>query len=128
MAEGAYPVGGDQTYAISGDEIYTPRLGGSGEKVAAQISSACEMETRVTILGHLQRGGPPTAFDRWLATRYGSAAVHVAAKGDFGQMVSLQAQQVLQVPLKQAVASPKRVNLEGDAIRTARSLDLCLGD
>jgi 6-phosphofructokinase 1 len=128
VAEGVYPSGGDQTYAIAGDEIYTPRLGGVGEIVGAQIAETCEMETRVTVLGHLQRGGSPTAFDRWLATRYGSAAVHLAAREDYGQMVSLQGQEVLQVSLKEAVGHPKRVNLEGDAINTARSLDICLGD
>lgn len=128
VAEGAYPSGGDQTYAIAGDEIYTPRLGGVGEIVGAQIAEACEMETRVTVLGHLQRGGQPTAFDRWLATRYGSAAVHVAATSQYGQMISLQGQEVRQVDLRDAVAHPKRVNLNGDAIRTARSLDICLGE
>ncbi len=128
VAEGAYPAGGDQTYAIAGDEIYTPRLGGVGEIVGAHIAEACEMETRVTVLGHLQRGGQPTAFDRWLATRYGSAAVHVAAREHYGQMVSLQGQEVLQVALQDAVAHPKRVNLNGDAIKTARSLDICLGE
>jgi len=128
VAEGAYPAGGDQTYALEGDENYTSRLGGVGEIVAAQIAQNCEMETRVTVLGHLQRGGPPTAFDRWLATRYGSAAVHVAARKEFGQMVSLQSQEIRQVRLEDALAHPKRVNLQGDAIKTARSLDICLGE
>ena len=128
VAEGAFPAGGDQTYAISGDEIFTPRLGGVGEIIGAMIAQSCMMETRVTVLGHLQRGGSPTAFDRWLATRYGSAAVHLAARNDFGSMVSLQGQEVLQVTLEEAVSHPKRVDLEADAIRTARSLDICLGD
>jgi 6-phosphofructokinase 1 len=128
VAEGAFPVGGDQTYSIQGDEVYTARLGGIGEIVCAQISEACNMETRVTVLGHLQRGGSPTAFDRWLATRFGSAAVHLAQRKEFGKMVSLQAQEIKQVALKEAVAEPKRVDLAGDAVRTARSLDICLGD
>lgn len=128
VAEGAYPAGGDQTYALKGDEIYTPRLGGVGEIVGAQIAQNCQMETRVTVLGHLQRGGPPTAFDRWLATRYGSAAVHVAARKEFGQMVSLQGQEIKQVSLEGALAHPKRVNIQGDAIKTARSLDICFGE
>jgi phosphofructokinase-like protein len=128
VAEGAYPAGGNQTFATKGDTIYTPRLGGVAEIVGGQIAEACEMETRVTVLGHLQRGGPPTTYDRWLATRYGSAAVHVAARKEFGQMVSLQGQEVRQIALEQAVAQPKRVNLEGDAVKAARSLDICLGD
>jgi 6-phosphofructokinase 1 len=128
VAEGAYPEGGTQSYAISGDEIYTPRLGGIGDIVGAMVAESCGMETRVTVLGHLQRGGSPTAFDRWLATRYGSAAVHLAASEDYGKMVSLQGQEVVWVTLEEALAHPKRVNLEGDAIKTARSLDICLGD
>jgi 6-phosphofructokinase 1 len=128
VAEGAYPVGGDQTYAIPGDEMYAARLGGIGDIIGARIAKACKMETRVTVLGHLQRGGSPTAFDRWLATRYGAASVHLAQRGEYGQMVSLQAQEVEQVALEAAVAHPKRVNLEGDAIQAARSLAISLGD
>ncbi|TFH35022.1 MAG: ATP-dependent 6-phosphofructokinase [Anaerolineales bacterium] len=128
VAEGAYPAGGAQTFALDGDAIYIARLGGVGESVAAKIAEQCEMETRVTVLGHLQRGGSPTAFDRWLATRYGSAAVHLAAMEAFGQMVCLQGQEIQHIALEQALAHPKRVNLEGDAIKTARSLDICLGE
>jgi phosphofructokinase-like protein len=128
VAEGAYPLGGVQSYALKGDELYAARLGGLGDIIGGQIAEACQMETRVTVLGHLQRGGPPTAYDRWLATRYGSAAVHLAAREQYGQMVSLQGDQVVHITLEQALAVPKRVNLHGDAIKTARSLDICLGE
>jgi ATP-dependent phosphofructokinase / diphosphate-dependent phosphofructokinase len=128
VAEGARPTGEDQVYAISGDEIYTPRLGGIGQLVAKYLDQACGIETRVTVLGHLQRGGTPTAFDRWLATRFGAAAVRLAAKQSFGRMVALQYGQVIDLPLAEALARPKQVDLAGDAILTARELGICLGD
>ena len=64
-------------------------------------------ETRVTVLGHLQRGGSPTPFDRWLATRYGAAAVRLAAQGKFDRMVSLQAGKIVDVSLAEAIATPE---------------------
>ena len=85
-------------------------------------------ETRVTVLGHLQRGGTPTPFDRWLATRYGAAAVRLAAQGKFDRLVSLQAGKIVDVSLEEAFAVPKRVDLDGDAIITARGLGISFGD
>jgi 6-phosphofructokinase 1 len=85
-------------------------------------------ETRVTVLGHLQRGGSPTAFDRWIATRYGAAAVRVAAEGRFDRMVSLDSGKVLDVPLGEAIAIPKRVDVHGDAVLTARNTGISFGD
>ena len=75
---------GTEVFSRSGDEIYVPRLGGIGHMVGEYIEKQ-GFETRVTVLGHLQRGGTPTAFDRWLATRYGAAAVRLAAHGGFDQ-------------------------------------------
>jgi len=86
------------------------------------------METRVTVLGHLQRGGSPSAFDRWLATRYGAAAVRLAAEGGYGQMVALRGAQMIDISLAEALAVPKRVDIEGDAVVTTRGLGICLGD
>ncbi len=85
------------------------------------------MESRVIVLGHLQRGGSPTAFDRWLATCFGGEAVRVAARGDFGRMVSLRGEEIIDVELKECVRVPKRVNVEGDAVQTARSMGICMG-
>jgi 6-phosphofructokinase 1 len=99
-----------------------------GQVVGKFISQVCNMETRVTVLGHLQRGGSPTAFDRWLASRFGSAAVRLAAAGGMGRMVALREENVVDIPLTEAVSSPKRVDLEGDGILTARGLGICLGD
>lgn len=128
VAEGARPKGGQQVYSLSGDEIYVPRLGGIGAEVGDYLGDACQMETRVTVLGHLQRGGSPTAFDRWLATRYGAAAARLAHAGKFGHMVALKSMRVEDVPFDQALAELKRVDLQGDGIQTARNLGICLGD
>ncbi len=104
-----------------------PRLGGIGQEVGKYIESQ-GFESRVTVLGHVQRGGSPTAFDRWLASRYGAAAVRAAEAGEFGKMVALRNAQVITIPLSEALNIPKRVDLHGDAMVTARGLGICFGD
>jgi phosphofructokinase-like protein len=89
------------------DEFGHARLGGIGVELAHEIESATGYETRATILGHVQRGGTPTAYDRVLATRFGVAAMDVAASGNFGQMVALKGTQIVEVSLAQALAEPK---------------------
>jgi ATP-dependent phosphofructokinase / diphosphate-dependent phosphofructokinase len=79
-------------------------------------------------LGHVQRGGTPSPFDRWLATRYGAAAVRLAAEGKFDRMVSLQAGRILDVSIPEAIAIPKRVDLNHDAVITARGMGISFGD
>jgi 6-phosphofructokinase 1 len=127
VSEGAKPVGGQEVFSRSGDAVYVPRLGGIGQEVGKYIESQ-GLEARVTVLGHLQRGGSPTAFDRWLATRYGAAAVRTAAQGGFGRMVALRDAKVIDIPISEALAVPKRVNLKGDAITTARGIGISFGD
>lgn len=128
VSEGAKPLDGEQVFSRAGNEVYVPRLGGIGQMVGAYLEQHTEQETRVTVLGHIQRGGTPTPFDRWLATRYGAAAVRLAAAGGFGRMVSLQNGIVTDASLADALAVPKRVNLNGDAVRTARDLGIAFGD
>lgn len=128
VAEGAHLAGMEQIYASSGDSVYVPRLGGIGQAVANAIAERTGVESRVTVLGHLQRGGSPSAFDRSLATRFGGAAVRLAAAGRFGRMVALQSGRIVDVSLEEALASPRRIDLNGDAVRTARGLGICLGD
>ena len=128
VSEGARPADGEQVFSREGDQVYVARLGGIGQKVAEHVEKVTGSETRVTVLGHLQRGGSPTAFDRLLGSRYGSQAVRAAAEGKFGNMVALRSGNVVEVPLKEALAIPKRVDLEGDAIKTARALGISLGD
>jgi len=128
VSEGAKPQDGEQVFSREGDGVYVPRLGGVADVVARRLEQIVGSETRVTVLGHLQRGGTPTAFDRWLATRYGAAAVRLAAEGGFGRMVSLQNAQVVDVALSEALKVPKRVDVNGDAVLTARGMDIAFGD
>lgn len=127
VSEGAKPAKGGQVFSRAGDEIYVPRLGGIGQIVGEYIEQQ-GFETRVTILGHLQRGGTPTPFDRWLATRYGAAAVRLAAHGKFDRMVSLHAGNIVDVSLEEAIAVPKRVDINHDAVITARGMGISFGD
>ncbi len=127
VSEGAWPEGGLQTFSRKGDEIYVPRLGGIGQAVAEYIEQQ-GFESRVTVLGHLQRGGTPSAFDRWLATRYGAAAVRLAAKGGFDRMVALQCNAIVDISLEEATSILKRVKLDDDAVVTARNIGISFGD
>jgi phosphofructokinase-like protein len=127
VSEGAKPADGAQIYSRRGDEVFVPRLGGISQVVGEYIEKQ-GFETRVTVLGHLQRGGSPTAFDRWMATRYGAAAVRVAAAGRFNRMVALRSGNVIDIPLDEAIAVPKRVDVNGDAVITARGMGISFGD
>lgn len=127
VSEGARPIGGQQAFRQQGDAITVARLGGIGHKVGAQIEALTGRETRVTVLGHLQRGGKPSAFDRWLATRFGAGAVHLAAAEGWGRMVALHGQAIESVSIEEAVAVPKRVDPEGEPVRTARGLGIVFG-
>ncbi len=113
VAEGAAPKEG--TLAVQSgdvDEFGHVRLGGVGNVVAEEIERRTGFETRVTILGHIQRGGTPTAFDRVLATRFGIAAIEAVHDGAFGQMVALQAGEIVRVSLDEAVRELKTVDPE----------------
>jgi len=94
------------------DEFGNVMLGGIGHIQANIIAKKTGYETRVTVLGHLQRGGSPTAFDRVLGTRFGVKAVELVTKGEFGKMVSLQGNKITSVPLEEAVGSLKTVDME----------------
>ncbi len=129
VAEGAKPVGGSVVVRKRVEDPTEPiRLGGIGNVVADKIEEYVDMETRVTILGHLQRGGSPSPFDRILATRFGYHAVENAIKGNFGVMVALRGDNIVTVPLEEAAKSPRRVNPEGDLVKTARALGIGFGD
>lgn len=127
VSEGAKLEGGEQIFSRKGDAIYVPRLGGIGQVVAEYIEKE-GFESRVTVLGHIQRGGTPTSFDRSLATRLGSAAVRLAAVGGFDRMVAWQCGKVTDIPLSEAIATPKRVKLDDDAVITARNIGISFGD
>ena len=127
VSEGATSQGGTQIFSRSGDEIYVPRLGGIGHVVGEYIERN-GFETRVTVLGHLQRGGSPTPFDRWLATRFGAAAVRLAAQGKFDRMVALRAGKIVDISLEEVIATAKRVDVNDDAVITARGMSISFGD
>jgi phosphofructokinase-like protein len=126
VSEGAYPKGGEPHFRRK--DSGQIRLGGIAEEVAAQIYERTGRETRSLVLGHLQRGGSPNAYDRLLSLRFGAAAVNLVRDGCFGCMVALDPPNVLAVPLGQAIARIKTVPLESDVVHTARSLGICLGD
>jgi len=112
VAEGAKPKGGEEIiYSPSVDEFGHARLGGVGYYLGREIEKRMDIETRVVVLGHLQRGGSPIAFDRVLATRYGIAAIDLVQKGQFGRMVALQGNEIVSVPLKDVVGKRKTVDL-----------------
>lgn len=127
-AEGAVPIGGVQRFREKAAIGFEGRLGGIGETVAERISALTGAETRALVLGHLQRGGQPTNWDRLLGTRFGSAAVRAAVEGKWGQMVALRPPTIQLVPLAKAVAHLKRVPKSSDIVRAARDLGIAFGD
>ena len=104
------------------------RLGGIAERLARQIQEKTGKECRSLVLGHLQRGGMPTGYDRLLATRFGGAAVQAVEDGKWGHMVALQSPNIVTVPIEEALRQPKRVDLGHDLMRTARRLGITFGD
>ena len=127
VSEGALPVDGERIYqdvAVEGQS----RLGGIGEQVAQQIQENCNVEARVTVLGHLQRGGSPTPYDRWLASQFGAVAARLAAEGRSGRMVALQNGRITDVDLVETQGGARQVDLNDPGVQTARDLGICLGD
>jgi 6-phosphofructokinase 1 len=103
-------------------------LGGVGEWVASEIRKRTDKDTRSLVLGHLQRGGSPTTFDRLLALRFGAAAVRLIEQRTFGHMVALSNSQMIAVPIAEAIKARKKVSLDDDKVLTAREIGICLGD
>lgn len=128
VAEGARPVGGQVSLVKHGGGGRLERLGGCGARVAEQLEQGTGKETRHVVLGHLQRGGAPTAFDRVLATRLGRKAVECAIAREFGVMVANHPPDIGTVPLEQIVGKTKNVPLDSDLVHTARAIGISLGD
>ena len=128
VAEGARPRDGAIELLERRGVGTVDRLGGIGSKVARAIEHHTGKETRTLVLGHLQRGGSPTTYDRLLALRFGSAAVRAIADKAFGIMVGLNGPDITRVPLETVVGRSKNVPLDCDTIRTARDLGISLGD
>lgn len=124
VAEGAKREGGEESYLDKASR----RLGGIAYQVADDIAHFIDLEIRVTVLGHIQRGGSPIAFDRILATRFGKAAADLVARGEFGRMVAYREEKIISVAIRDAISKPKRVNPDGEMVATARSLGISFGD
>lgn len=128
VAEGAKPEGGEVSIQKRGGKGKgMDRLGGIGEKVGDQIAEKTGMDTRVTVLGHIQRGGSPTAFDRILATRFGCKAMSLVQKGEFGRMVCLRGTEVTSVAIQEAITDYKWVPRDSGLILTAQAIGICMG-
>ena len=128
VSEGAKPSGGDVT--VIGESLpgQSRRLGGVCDSVAREIQRLTGKEARSLVLGHLQRGGMPTSYDRLLATRFGAAAVRAVADGKWGQMVALQPPSIACIPLEEALREPRRVDLTHDTVLAARATGISFGD
>ncbi len=128
VAEGAFPVGGRASTLGASLPGETIRLGGIAEALARQIEQRTGKEARSLVLGHLQRGGMPTGYDRLLSARFGAAAVRAVAEERWGHMVALQSPRIVTIPIADVLASPKRVDPQSDTVLTAREMGISFGD
>jgi ATP-dependent phosphofructokinase / diphosphate-dependent phosphofructokinase len=128
IAEGAVPKGGEVSVVTAGDRTRQEKLGGAGQRLVDQITAASDYEVRATVLGHVQRGGAPCAFDRELATRFGVKAVDLIANGQFGHVAAVEAGKLVAKPIEKAIKKLKLVDPHGELARTARAVGIELGD
>jgi 6-phosphofructokinase 1 len=112
FADGMEKHGGASVLQAGRDEFGHIRLGGIGSILATEIEARTGFETRSVVLGHIQRGGSPTAYDRVLATRYGLGAIDMVHRGEFGQMAALRGNKIISIPLAEAIASNRKVDKE----------------
>ena len=128
VAEGAKPVGGTVSVMKKASGEYVERLGGVGAIVAAKLEELTGKETRYVVLGHLQRGGAPTSFDRMLATRFGAHAMELTLRQKFGTMVAFHPPDIVDVPLERVVGRQRTIPPDFDVLRAARAMNISLGD
>jgi 6-phosphofructokinase 1 len=128
VAEGAFPKGGRLAILEEAHDGHVERLGGIGAKVADALGTLTGKETRSVVLGHLQRGGAPTSFDRVLATRFGGKAVDLVRQGQFGTMVAFDPPDIVAKPLAEVVGKVKSVPKNHDLLLTAKALGVTFGD
>jgi ATP-dependent phosphofructokinase / diphosphate-dependent phosphofructokinase len=128
VAEGACPKMGRHTVVEEGRGAHLERLGGIGAHVCDALAKETGKETRSVVLGHLQRGGAPTSFDRVLASRFGAKAVELIRRGEFGVMVASAPPDIVARTLNEVVGKTKTVPLDSDLLTTARALGVTFGD
>src|SRR5947207_10520135 len=128
VAEGAHPKGGSASLIEKAREGFAERLGGIGVQVCEALATATKKETRSVVLGHLQRGGAPTSFDRVLATRFGGKAVELVLRSEFGTMVAFEPPNIVARRLDDVVGKTKTVPMDFDLLLTAKALGVTFGD
>ena len=128
VAEGAFPRGGRPSTMGESLPGEARRVGGVADAIGREIQMITGKETRSLVLGHLQRGGMPTGYDRLLATRFGGAAVRAIADEKWGHMVALQTPHIVTVPIEEALRETKRVDPTHDVVTTARAVGISFGD
>ena len=128
VAEGAFPKGGHSHTMGQSLPGEARRIGGVADIIAREITRITGKETRSLVLGHLQRGGQPTGYDRLLATRFGGAAVRAVADGRWGCMVALQTPHIVTVPIADVLRERKCVDVNHDVVQTARAVGISFGD
>ncbi|MFN5583242.1 6-phosphofructokinase [Gemmatimonas sp.] len=128
VAEGAKPKGGHESIIGASLPGQDRRLGGIAERLGFDIQRVTGKETRAMVLGHLQRGGSPTGYDRLLATRFGAAAVQAVADKKWGHMVALQSPHLVTIPIDEVLRETKRVDPKHDIVQTARMIGISFGD
>ena len=128
VAEGAMPADGDKTRQKTAEEnLGVERLGGVAHQVARQLETCLDMEVRVVVLGHVQRGGTPAAYDRILSSRFGVKAVDMVAAGEFGKMAAIRGDKMVSVDIARAVGALNLVDPDGELIATAEALGIMVG-
>jgi 6-phosphofructokinase 1 len=128
VAEGSKPRGGHESIIGASLPGQDRRLGGIAERLGYDIQRITGKETRSMVLGHLQRGGSPTGYDRLLATRFGAAAVQAVAEKKWGHMVALQSPHLVTVPIEEVLKETKRVDPKHDIVQAARMIGISFGD
>src|SRR5262249_26015535 len=121
------PKGGALSVQVAGDATKQEKLGGAGQRLAELIMAKTEYEVRSTVLGHVQRGGAPCAFDRELATRFGVKAVEPISQGKFGHVAALENGKLVAKPIEKAVKKMKLIDPNGELVRTAKNIGIELG-
>jgi 6-phosphofructokinase 1 len=129
ISEGARPIGGEKVIKrIVKESTEQVRYGGIGINIGDDIERCTGLETRVTILGHLQRSGVPTGFDRILGTGFGTAALDLALQGEFGKMVALKGEAISSIPLEEVAGRQRLIPIDSPVLRSARSIGTSFGD